>query len=321
MLMIPVRYQTELTGILAIHTIGQNRFFHPKEVGMLMAICAQAGSAIRNAQLFEEIQEANAQLQYMDKLKDEFIVTASHELRTPLSAIQGYSSLLQRQHARTTPQQILRFATKISEATQQLSALVVNMTEASQLGTLDKNLQTGPVKLSTAAEVARNILSANIEQQITLRIPPDLWILCDPLRLRQVISNLFDNAAKYSTPGSHIELEANAARLSCLELPEDQLDPEQGDMDIVLVRVRDEGDGIDEEDQPKIFEKFVRASRSLTTPVRGSGLGLYICRRYIEAMGGKLWLEQSAPGAGSVFSFYLPRIDAPAETGEVDEAR
>jgi signal transduction histidine kinase len=320
MLMIPVRYQTELTGILAIHTLGQNRFFHPKEVGMLMAICAQAGSAIRNAQLFEEIQEANAQLQYMDKLKDEFIVTASHELRTPLSAIQGYSSLLQRQHARTTPQQILRFATKISEATQQLSALVVNMTEASQLGTLDKNLQTGPVKLSTAAEVARDILSANIEQQITLRIPPDLWILCDPLRLRQVISNLFDNAAKYSPPGSHIELEANATRLSRLELPEDQLDPEQGDMDIVLVRVRDEGDGIDEEDQQKIFEKFVRASRSLTTPVRGSGLGLYICRRYIEAMGGKLWLEQSAPGAGSVFSFYLPHIDAPAETGESDES-
>ena len=321
MLMIPVRYQTELTGILAIHTLGQSRFFHPKEVGVLMAICAQAGSAIRNAQLFEEIQEANAQLQHMDKLKDEFIVTASHELRTPLSAIQGYSSLLQRQYARTTPQQILRFATKIAEATQQLSALVVNMTEASQLGSLDKNLQTGPVKLATAAEVARDILSANIEQQITLRIPPDLWLLCDPLRLRQVISNLFDNAAKYSPAGSHIELEASATRLSCLELPVDQLDPEQGDIDIVLVRVRDEGDGIAEEDQHRIFEKFVRASRSLTTPVRGSGLGLYICRRYIEAMGGKLWLAQSAPGAGSVFSFYLPRIDAPAETGETNEAR
>jgi signal transduction histidine kinase len=319
-LMIPVRYQTELTGILAIHTLGQSRLFHPKEVGVLMAVCAQAGSAIRNAQLFEEIQEANAQLQHMDKLKDEFIVTASHELRTPLSAIQGYSTLLQRQHARTTPQQILRFATKISEATQQLSALVVNMTEASQLGTLDKNLQTGPVKLATAAEVARDILSANIEQQITLRISHDLWALCDPLRLRQVISNLFDNAAKYSPPGSHIELEASATRLAHLELPEDQLDPEQGDIDVVLVRVRDEGDGIDEEDQQKIFEKFVRASRSLTTPVRGTGLGLYICRRYIEAMGGKLWLEQSTPGAGSVFSFYLPRIDAPAETGESHES-
>lgn len=321
MLMIPVRYQTELTGILAIHMLEHSRVFAPKEVGVLLAICAQAASAIRNAQLFEEIQEANAQLQQMDKLKDEFIVTASHELRTPLSAIQGYSTLLQRQHARTTPQQILRFATKIAEATQQLSALVVSMTEASQLGTLDKklDLQTGPAKLSTAAEVARNILSANIEQEITLHVPPDLWVLCDPLRLRQVMSNLLDNAAKYAPAQSHIELEASATRLSQLQLPEDQVDPEQNDMDVARVRVIDEGEGILEEDQQKIFEKFVRAPRSLTTPVRGSGLGLYICRRYIEAMGGKLWLERSTPGGGSVFSFYLPRIDAPTETGEQHE--
>jgi len=321
MLMIPVRYQTELTGILAIHMLGQSRVFAPKEVGVLLAICAQAASAIRNAQLFEEIQKANAQLQQMDRLKDEFIVTASHELRTPLSAIQGYSTLLQRQHARTTPQQILRFATKIAEATQQLSALVVSMTEASQLGTLDKklDLQTGPVKLLTAAEVARNILSANIERKITLHVPPDLWVVCDPFRLRQVMSNLLDNAAKYSPPESHIELEASATRLSHLQLPQDQVDPEQNDMDVALVRVIDEGEGILEEDQQKIFEKFVRASRSLTTPVRGSGLGLYICRRYIEAMGGRLWLERSTPGGGSVFSFYLPRIDAPPEAGEQHE--
>jgi signal transduction histidine kinase len=85
------------------------------------------------------------------------------------------------------------------------------------------------------------------------------------------------------------------------------------------VRVRDEGEGIPLEDQEKIFEKFVRATRSLTTTVRGSGLGLFICRRYIEAMGGRLWLEISIPGEGSVFSFYLPRIDAPLGTGDTRE--
>ena len=81
----------------------------------------------------------------------------------------------------------------------------------------------------------------------------------------------------------------------------------------------DEGEGIPAEDQQRIFEKFVRATRSLTTPVRGSGLGLYICRRYIEAMNGRLWLEQSVPQRGSIFSFYLPRIDAPINTGGEDE--
>ena len=81
-------------------------------------------------------------------------------------------------------------------------------------------------------------------------------------------------------------------------------------------RVQDQGEGVEPADQLKIFEKFVRAPRSLTTPVRGSGLGLYISRRNVEAMGGKLWLESSVPNEGSTFSFYLPRIDPPIGTGE-----
>jgi signal transduction histidine kinase len=106
-------------------------------------------------------------------------------------------------------------------------------------------------------------------------------------------------------------------------VPEDQVDIEADlTMPVVVVHVYDEGEGILPADQQKIFEKFVRASRSLTTPVRGSGLGLYICRRYIEAMGGRLWLQHSIPGEGSAFSFYLPRIEGIAETGKdiVDES-
>ena len=322
MLMIPVRYQTNLQGILALHMLGHNRVFTPKEAGVLLAICSQAASAIRNAQLFEEIQETNAELQRMDKLKDEFIVTASHELRTPLSAVKGYASLLQRQYARTNPQQVLRFITKIAEATQQLSDLVVSMTDAAHLGMLDKklDLQIGPAPVLTAAKLARDMLSANIEQEITLAIAPDLWVNCDPLRLRQVMTNLLDNAVKYSPPEGRIAVDASATTLFQLQLPEDQIDPEQGDRAVVLVRVHDTGEGILEEDQRKIFDKFVRAPRSLTTPVRGTGLGLYICRRYMEAMHGKLWLERSVPGEGSTFSFYLPRIDAPAEIGEEHES-
>lgn len=321
MLMIPVRYQTELIGILAIQVLSETRAFNPKEIAALLAVCSQAGSAIRNAQLFEEREEAYAELQRMDKLKDEFLVTASHELRTPLSAIKGYAALLQRQHARATPQQILRSVTKITESTQQLSDLVVTMTDAAQLGSSDKRLamQIGPVQLLAAAVLARDMLSASIEHKITLDVADDLWVNCDPLRVRQIMSNLLDNAVKYSPLEASIELTASATTLDHLSLPEDQIDPERGDMPVVVVRVRDEGEGIYEEDQPKIFAKFVRASRSLTTAVRGTGLGLYICRRYIDAMGGRIWLERSTPGEGSTFAFYLPRIDAPAEKGEAGE--
>lgn len=323
MLMIPVRYQSELVGILAVHTPWQDRVFRPEEVSTLLAIAGQAASAIRNAQLFEKIRETNAELQRMDRLKDEFIVTASHELRTPLSAISGYASMLKRQGARLDSQQALRYATKIAGATQQLTDLVTQMTDASRVGSIDKKLElkVGPVQVLAAAEIATTMLSVNIEQTITVEIDPGLWVQCDALHLRQVVTNLLDNAAKYSPPTGQIVISASATTLS--QLPEDQVDYNKlvhgEDPPVVLVRVRDEGEGIPLEDQEKVFEKFVRATRSLTTPVRGSGLGLFICRRYIEAMGGKLWLEISIPGEGSVFSFYLPCIDAPVETGETRE--
>jgi len=326
MLMIPVLYQAELVGILGVHTPKQVRNFRPSEIGMLLALSAQAASAIRNAQLFEEIQEAYAEQQQLDKLKDEFLVTASHELRTPLSAISGYSTLLKRQSSRINPQQIMRFATKITGATQQLTDLVNSMTEAAKIGTVDKklDLQIGPVQLHATVDMAVNLLSVNIEQKLMTQVGTDLWVNGDPLRVRQVISNLLDNAAKYSLGDARIEVIANARVLAQVDLPEDQFDVETDpNLPVVLVQVYDEGEGIAIEDQQKIFEKFVRATRSLTTPVRGSGLGLFICRRYIEAMGGKLWLQQSLPGEGSIFAFYLPRMEAPVEfeasKGEQDE--
>lgn len=323
MLMLPVQYQSELVGILAVHTPRQNRVFRPKEVGMLMAICAQTASAIRNAQLFEEVQEANAELQRMDKLKDEFLVTASHELRTPLSAISGYSSLLKRQSERISPQQILRFATKIANSAEQLRDLVANMTEAAKLGAVDKKIemQLAPTQLFAAIDLAITMISAEqVEHRLIAHVPDSLWVQADIMKLKQVITNLVDNAVKYSPPGTIVEIEAEHTTLGSVPLAEDQIDhaslAELGDnYPLVLVRVHDQGDGILPDDQLKIFEKFVRAERSLTTPIRGSGLGLYICRRLVEAMGGKLWLEESIPSKGSTFSFFLPQV-APAPKQE-----
>jgi signal transduction histidine kinase len=322
--MIPMHYQGELIGILAVPAPKNGHFLRPKEIGILLAICAQATNAIRNAQLFEQREEAYAELQRMDKLKDEFLVTASHELRTPLSAIIGYSSLLKRQSARISPQQTLRFATKIGGASQQLHDLIENMTVAAKMGALDKKLELNiaPVQVLSAAEIAANMLNMGMEQKIPLFVDADLWVNGDALHFRQVMTNLLDNAVKYSPPDCPVELFASETTLAQVTgfMPEDQIDHEllieQGNMPVVLIRVTDHGEGIRFEDQRKVFDKFVRAPRSLTTPVRGSGLGLYICRRYIEAMGGKLWLEQSAPGEGSVFSFYLPQAEVPIQTGE-----
>src|SRR5437660_8696645 len=323
MLMIPMTSQASLVGILAVPTPTESRIFRPKEIGTLLAICAQATSAIRNAQLFEEKQEAYAELQRLDRLKDEFLVTASHELRTPLSAISGYSTLLKRQSARVSPQNVSRYASKISSAAQQPIDLVSSMTEAANISAVEKNLelQIEDVQVLAAAEMAANMISLSARQEITLQIDPQLWIRGDGPRVRQVLTNLLENAAKYSPPESHIQIIAIGTTLAQLLplMPENQVDHfEQGTMPVVLVRVLDQGEGILPEDRERIFEKFVRATRSLTTPVRGSGLGLYICRRYIEAMGGKLWLELTTPNEGSVFSFYLPLVEPPVSSEEQD---
>ncbi|GCE18723.1 sensor histidine kinase [Dictyobacter kobayashii] len=323
-LMVPMSYQTEFIGFLAVPTPRGNRFFRPKDVGTVLAICAQAASAIRNALLFEQREEAYARLERMDKLKDEFLVTASHELRTPLTAISGYSSQLKRQSSRATPQTVLRFATKISVAAQQLSDMVASITEAAQIGPGDRkmDLHIEAVQVLAAAEIAVNMLTHNSEHIISLDIDHHLWINGDAPRVRQVLTNLIENAAKYSPTGTHIQVSATSLPLSEVEplLTEDQADPtlllDNGDISVILVRVKDQGEGILPGDQQKIFEKFVRATRSLTTPVRGSGLGLYICRRFVEAMGGKLWLEQSVANEGSTFSFYLPQVIAPVDTVE-----
>jgi signal transduction histidine kinase len=321
MLIIPMNYQTEFLGFLGVGMRNENCLIRPKEVGTVLAISVQAASAIRNAQLFAETEEAYAELERMNKLKDEFLVTASHELRTPLTAIHGYAGRLKRQASRATPQQILRFATQISLAAQQLSDLVSNMTEAAQIGAIDKNqdLHLESVQLHAAAEIATNMLSHKDDHEIILDISRDLWITGDAPRVRQVLTNLLENAAKYSLPRTTITVSAQKMMLSEVQqyLSDDQIDHallvEKGDCAVVLIRVKDQGPGVMAEDQSHIFEKFVRAPRSLTTPVRGSGLGLYISRRFVGAMEGKLWLEHSVLNEGATFSFYLPWVEAPVE--------
>lgn len=282
--MIPMFYQEDFIGLLSVSLPKEGRTFKPKDVGMLLAICAQAASAIRNAQLFSEREEAYAELQRMDKLKDEFLVTASHELRTPMSAIIGYSSLLKRQSSRIGPSDILRFATKISTAAQQLHDLVENMTEAAKMGAVDKKLElkSEVVQVRSVAEMAASTLLLSIEQRIKLPIDERLWVRADAVHLRQVVQNLLDNASKYSPAKSEIVVTAEEDILSHVaeKLPEGSIDHmtivEQGNAPVIVIQVHDQGEGILPEDQQRIFDKFVRAPRSLTTPVRGSGLGLYI---------------------------------------------
>jgi signal transduction histidine kinase len=365
LLLVPIVRQESLLGVLAFYTPTQRCTFSPEELALLEGLAGQAAVALHNARLYMDLEQALEQQKELDRLKDDFIVTASHEFRTPLSAIHGYASLLQRHSARLSIEQAKRFSTEITRAAQQLVGMVQTLMDASRLDSRKLSLSLQPVEVRPLAESALALIQPDIQQPIHMDIPGGLWVSADAERLRQVMTNLLTNAGKYSPPASPIDFVARVERQftppdtvvpgksayqtqtsrsaassplsknaspaptiagSAFTLPgAEQMAGAAPAADAgvaagiqpgayLIVSVVDHGDGIAPEDQKKLFQKFVRLQRSLTTPVRGTGLGLYICRQYLTAMGGCIWVE-SIPGEGATFRFALPLASPPAEAG------
>jgi signal transduction histidine kinase len=321
LLLAPVIYSETITrhnrvlGMLVIYSPDQHAMFSPAEEMNLMALGRVAASAIHNARTY-------AQLRELDRLKDEFILTASHEFRTPMSAIQGFSWLIQRRVETMTPEQGKHWAGEIIRATEQLKDMMDTITEAWRTkSVLMPPIQ--PVNLHAVVQFAMEISSPLLTQHqhpVIINVPEEIWVRGDQDRLRHVFSNLLTNAAKYSPDKTQVtisvakrtgsELQAmnreRGTRNDDDEPPINNVTSNSGPW--IVVSVRDEGAGISLQNQKRLFAKFVRLE--LTTSVRGTGLGLYICRRYIEAMGGEIWVE-SMPGQGSTFSFCLLRSEQP----------
>ncbi|GCE19722.1 sensor histidine kinase [Dictyobacter kobayashii] len=130
------------------------------------------------------------------------------------------------------------------------------------------------------------------QRQVTFNVPAQLYVYADPLRLHQVLMNVSTNALKYSPEGSPLLFSA-----------ERSLEQENA----VVISIADKGKGIAPQDQPHLFQRFYRLESDMNSPIRGSGLGLYISRRLVEAMGGKIWIEsRGIPGGGSTFHILLP---------------
>lgn len=330
MLMVPVIHQESVThrdrifGLLGIYAPDQQAVFSPNEVMNLVALGRVAAAAINNARTY-------AQLRELDHLKDEFVLTASHEFRTPMSAIQGFSWLIQRRGESMTPEQGRHWTNEIIRATEQLKDMMDTITESWRTRSVQLP-PPQPVQVIAALTSALEILAAQLaadHHETSSQVPETLWVMGEQDRLRHVLSNLVSNAAKYSPASARIVITA-AIRpgADLLSLPRERGarddDEEQvqhvtpGSGPWAVISVHDEGQGISLADQHRLFAKFVRLK--LTTSVRGTGLGLYICRRYIEGMGGEIWVE-SAPGRGSTFSFCLPLAQPLTDTGKLSAVK
>jgi PAS domain S-box-containing protein len=229
----------------------------------------------------------------LEELRSQFVATISHELRTPLASLHGAAlTLLDREHdlSGETRRSLLDM---ISAQSKRLADLVEEILLTGQLDSGSLRVVTEPFDSEelvwSAAAAAR--LRVGDETTIDVSIPAVLpKVAGDPGRTRQVLTNLIDNAIKYSPQGGRIELGVEA---------------EGG---YARFTVRDEGLGIPLGEQKRIFEKFYRLDPDHRRGIGGSGLGLYICRELVRSMNGRIWVE-SDPGKGATFTFELPIAD------------
>ena len=273
------------------------RFYTRADLDQARDFAEQATIAFTNAQLYHQIRQAHKQLQELDQLKDQFMITASHELRTPLTSVQGYLELLAQFGDMVPLEQRQEFLQKARRGCDELVLLLSNVMDASRLE-IEAGIRPAHLEAVSVQRVIQDVITLiepqlkQEKRQVYTRIPEHLEVRADPARLRQVVLNLCTNALKYSQAGSPL---AFSARLYNDQRPS------------AIISVSDRGKGIKPEDQAQVFQRFVRLESDLNSSVRGSGLGLYISRRLIEAMDGRIFVESNGiSGEGSTFSIQLP---------------
>ena len=226
----------------------------------------------------------------VETLKSDFVSTVSHELRTPLAAIYGAALTLRRDDVRLGEPQRSGLLEVIASESDRLARIVNDILWASRLesGTMQMTIETcdGVEIARSVVDAARHYIPPSVDLSLKApRRPPK--IAADPDKVRQVLTNLVDNAVKYSPDGGRVTVEVSQAGSR------------------MRFAVKDEGLGVPPAEHRRIFEKFYRLDPDLTRGVGGTGLGLYISRELLERMGGRVWVESSGNG-GSTFVAELP---------------
>jgi len=270
------------------------------DVTYLEILAAQAAVAIETAQLVAALQKANEELSHLDEMKNDFIAIASHELRTPLSVILGYASFLQETPDATVSQN----ATKVVESALQLRRIIEDLTNLRFLEQAQMDMQYDHVQLHDfLRETMREAVALGeaSKHQFTLNVPDTLYVKIDRVRMGMALTNILNNAVRFTNKGGQIEVRAEVH--SSRE---------------VWVMISDNGIGIPRDQLERIFEKFYQIEDHMTRTNGGLGIGLSIARALVEAHGCRIWAASSGVGQGSTFTITMPITNKRATKQEED---
>jgi signal transduction histidine kinase len=277
----------------------------------LVAILSnQIGQALENARLFEKtwlaqqglekkveertrtLSQALEEVKIISRRKTDFVSAVSHELRTPLTSIKGYASILLAGKLGAVPEEVHLRLEKINQHSDELTRMVNDLLDISRIESGRVTMKTQPQGLADILGGVADLLGLQLKER-KLELVNELsaeakGVQADGEQLRRVFINIIGNALKFTPAGGKITVRSQKRE------------------GMVQIDIADTGCGIPPEAREKIFEEFYRVENSINEQVRGTGLGLALVKRIIEAHGGKIWVE-SQVNAGSTFSFTLPQ--------------
>ena len=280
---VPLQARGDVLGALAFFTSDPDRRYDSADLALAEDLARLAGLAVDNARLYREAQRAI-------QARDEFLSVAAHELKTPLTTMLGFAQMLLKH---LTPEGQLderivnRALRAIEQQSERLGRLVTRLLDIARIEGGRLAVEPVPTDLVPLLEGVVNMMQATTSQhRIVARTPTSVPALADPLRLEQVLTNLVDNAIKFSPASEPIDVDLTVTSVGMARLT-----------------VSDRGQGIPPEGRARIFDRFYQARSS--DLASGMGLGLYICRQIVEQHGGTIGAEFPAEG-GTRFVVVLP---------------
>ena len=291
---VPLRRGAEVFGVITMVMGESRRIYNSMDLQLAVTLADRASVAIENAELFARLERSRAEAVEANRAKDEFMAMLGHELRNPLAPIITALELMRLQDTET----FTRERTIIERQVRHVVRLVDDLLDVSRItgGRVELNRARVDIRdvIDKALEMARPLIEER-RQYLETRVSEGLMVDGDPARLAQVVANLLNNAAKYTETEGHVAVMAGH---------------EDGE---IVIRVRDDGIGIEPNKLPGVFELFVQEPQALDRSQGGLGLGLTIVRGIVELHGGKIIATSEGHGQGSEFVVHLPSASAVPE--------